>query len=105
MSRPPLPEERGADLRPDPPTLSELKRTHDWRREERADGRYIVDVCEQCEYERSAGARGRPPACEVREVPSRLTATAKRLGLLPETDGARTDSMHGVPSTAAEGRQ
>jgi hypothetical protein len=102
MSRPPLPEERGADLRPDPPTLSELKAAHDWRTEERADGRYVVDVCEQCGYERSAGAWGRPPDCEVREIPSRLTA--KRLGLLPETDGARTDSMHGVPSTAAEGR-
>ena len=97
MSRPALPEERGADLHPDLPTLNELRRAHDWRTEERADGRYIVDVCEQCGHERSAPRAGRPPDCEIREVPSRLIALAKRHDLLPETSGARTDSMAGVP--------
>jgi hypothetical protein len=105
VSRPALPEECGADLRPEPPTLDELRRAHDWRTEERADGRYIVDVCEQCGHERSAARAGCPPDCEVREVPSRLLATAKRHGLLPETGGAREDSMLGVPSGAAEVRE
>ena len=102
MSCPALPEERGADLRPEPPTLDDLKRAHDWRTEERADGRYIVDICDQCGYEQSAGRAGRPPDCEVREVPSRLLSVAKRRDLLPETSGAREDSMLGVPSGATE---
>ena len=72
MSRPALPEERGAGLQRDTPTLSELKAAHDWQQEERAEGRYIVDVCQQCDYERSAGRAGRPSACEVREIPSRF---------------------------------
>jgi hypothetical protein len=97
VSRPALPEERGADLQPDPPTLDELRRTHDWRTEERAEGQYLVNVCEQCGHERAAGRAGRPPDCEVREVPSRLVALAKRHGLLPETSGARIDSMAGLP--------
>ena len=97
MSRPALPEERGADLRPDPPTLDELRRAHDWRTEERAEGQFIVDICQQCGHERPAARAGRPPECEVREVPSRLVALAKRHDLLPETSGARTDSMAGVP--------
>lgn len=100
MSRPALPEEHGADLRPDPPTYDELRRAHDWRTEERADGRYIVDVCEQCGYERPAARRGRPPNCEVRGVPSRLVSLAKRHHLLPETSSAREDSMVGVPSVS-----
>jgi hypothetical protein len=98
VSRRALPEERGADLRPNVPTLSELKAAHDWATEERADGRYVVDVCQQCSYERSGGASGLAPDCEVREIPSRLTETAKRHGLLPGTGGAREDSMLGVPS-------
>ena len=102
MSRPALPEECGADLRPEPPTLDELRAKHDWRTEERADGRYIVDVCEQCGHEHSAGRAGRPPDCEVRAVPSRLVSVAKRHDLLPETGGAREDSMLGVPSGATE---
>ena len=102
MSRPALPEERGADLRPEPPTLDDLKRAHDWRTEERADGRYIVDICDQCGYEQSAGRAGRPPDCEVREVPSRLLSVAKRHDLLPETSGAREDSMLSVPLGATE---
>jgi len=102
MSRPALPEERGADLRPEPPTLDDLKRAHDWRTEERADGRYIVDICDQCGYSQSGGRAGRPPDCEVREVPSRLLSVAKRHDLLPETSGAREDSMLGVPSGAME---
>ena len=101
MSRPALPEERGADLRSEPPTLDSLKRAHDWRTEKRADGRYIVDVCEQCGYER-ASRHGSPPQCEVREVPSRLVSLAKRHDLLPETGGAREDSMAGVLSGAVE---
>jgi hypothetical protein len=96
MSRSALPEERGAGLQPEPPTLDELRRAHDWRQEERADGRYVVDVCQQCGHE-STGI-GAAPDCAVREVPSRLTETAKRHGLLPETQGARTESMAGVPS-------
>ena len=95
----------GQDVRPEPPTLDDLWRTNDWRTEERADGRYIVDVCDQCGYERSAGRRGRPPDCEVRAVPSRLVSVAKRHDLLPETSGAREDSMLGVPSGAVEGRE
>ena len=70
---------------------------HDWRQEERADGRYVVDVCQQCGHEASGGI-GAAPDCAVREVPSRLTETAKRHGLLSETEGARTESMAGVPS-------
>ena len=88
---------RGQGVHPDPPTLDELRRAHDWRTEERADGRYIIDVCEQCGHERSASRTGRPPDCEVRAVPSRLITVAKRYDLLPETGGARTDSMAGVP--------
>jgi hypothetical protein len=82
--------------------LDELRRAHDGRIEERADGRYVVDVCQQCDHERSAGRAGRPPDCEVREVPTRLLSVAKRHDLLPETSGARSDSMHGVPSGAVE---
>jgi hypothetical protein len=105
VSRPALPEERGADLRPEPPTLDELRQAHDWRTEERADGRYVVDVCQQCGHEESAGSRGPSPDCEVREVPARLVALAKRHDLLPDTGGAREDSMAGVPSGAAEVRE
>jgi hypothetical protein len=97
MSRPVRPEERSADLQRDTPTLSEFKAAHDWRQEERAEGRYIVDVCQQCGHE-SSGGIGAEPDCAVREVPSRLTETAKRHGLLSETEGARTESMAGVPS-------
>jgi hypothetical protein len=82
--------------------LDELRRAHDWRIEERADGRYVVNVCQQCDHERSAGRAGRPPDCEVREVPTRLLSVAKRHDLLPETSGARSHSMHGVPSGAVE---
>jgi hypothetical protein len=101
MSRPALPAERGADLQRDVPTLSELNAAHDWRQEERADGRYVVDVCQQCGHEASGGI-GAAPDCAVREVPSRLTETAKRHGLLPETTGARTKSMAGVPAHSEE---
>ena len=99
MSRPRTAAEAGRDLQQDTPTLSELKAAHDWRQDERADGRYVVDVCSQCGREESAGSAGRSPDCEVREVPVRLTATAKRHGLLPETTSARADSMLGVPSS------
>ena len=69
MSRPVPPEERGADLQPEPPTLDGLRRAHDWRIEERAEGRYLLDVCQQCGYEQ-ASRQGSPPDCEVREVPT-----------------------------------
>ena len=98
MSRPRTDAEASRDLQQDTPTVSELKAAHDWRQEERADGRYVVDVCQQCGREESAGSAGRSPDCAVREIPSRLTATAKRHGLLPETEGARADSMLGTPS-------
>ena len=101
MSRPVLPEERGADLQRDTPTLSELKAAHDWRTKERADGRYVVDVCQQCGHE-SRGGIGAAPDCAIREVPSRLTETAKRHGLLPETTEGRTDSMLGRPAEVTE---
>ena len=97
MSRPATDAEAGRDLQRDTPTLSELKAAHDWRQEERADGRYVVDVCQQCGHEAS-GCIGAAPDCAVREVPSRLTETAKRHGLLPETTGGREDSMAGVPA-------
>ena len=97
MSRPALPEERGADLQPDPPTLDELRRTTTGAPRSAPRGQYLVNVCEQCGHERAAGRAGRPPDCEVREVPSRLVALAKRHGLLPETSGARIDSMAGLP--------
>ena len=47
MSRPALPEEWGHDERPDPPTLSELKRAHEWwtdhrDRHEPGDGAFPV---------------------------------------------------------------
>ena len=78
MSRPLTAAEAGRDLQRDTPTLAELEATHDWRQEERAEGRYIVDVCQQCDYERSAGRAGRPPACEVREIPSRFDGHNER---------------------------
>ena len=101
MSRPATDAEAGRDLRRDAPTLSELKAPHDWRQEERAEGRYIVDVCQQCGHE-SSGGIGAEPDCAVHEVPSRLTETAKRHGLLPETTGGRTDSMIGRPAEVTE---
>ena len=50
VSRPALPEERGADLQPEPPTLDELRQAHDFEAEERdlyepGDGARTVDVC------------------------------------------------------------
>ena len=90
----------GQNVRPEPPTLDDLRRAHDWRTEELADGQYVLYVCAQCEYEQSAGHAGCPPDCEVREVPSRLVSVAKRHGLLLETGGAREDSMLGVLGTA-----
>jgi len=103
MSRPALPEERGADLRPDPPTLDELRRNHDFEAEERdlyepGDGLRTVDVCRSCGYSQEARDRGTGPACEDREIPPRWIETAKRHGLLPETVGAHEDSMAGIPS-------
>ena len=103
MSRPALPEERGADLQPEPPTLDELRAKHDFEQEDRdlyqpGDGARSVDVCRSCGYEQEARDRGSAPACPDREVPSRWIETAKRHGLLPEMEGARTESMAGVPA-------
>ena len=102
MSRPALPEERGADLQPEPPTLDELRQAHDFEAEERdfyepGDGARTVDVCRACGYEQDARDRGAGPACSDEEIPERLIKIAKRHDLLPETTGARTDSMHGGP--------
>ena len=87
----------GQDVEREPPTLSELKAAHDWHTEERADGRYIVDVCDQCGLEQSAASRGRTPDCEVREIPSMWREYARGRGLIPESTGMREDSMLGVP--------
>jgi hypothetical protein len=100
----------GQDVHPDPPTLDELRRAHDWRtehrdRHEEGDRAFPVDVCEQCGYERAAARAGCPPDCDVRDVPSRLISVAKRHDLLPETGGARIESMLGVPSGATEVRE
>ena len=102
MSRPALPEERGADLQPKPPTLDELRGAHDWRSENRdryepGDGMRTVDICRACGYEQDRRDCGEGPACAHEEIPSRLLSVAKRHDLLPETSGARTDSMAGVP--------
>ena len=102
MSRPALPEERSADLRPEPPTLDELRQAHDFKAEDRdlyepGDGARTVDVCRSCGYEQDARNRGAGPACPDEEIPEHLIEIAKRHDLLPETSGARTDSMHGVP--------
>jgi hypothetical protein len=68
MSRPALPEERGADLQPDPPTLAELRAKHDFETEDRdryepGDGLRTVDVCRSCGYSQEARDRGDAPAC------------------------------------------
>ena len=103
MSRPALPEERGADLQPEPPTLDELRQAHDFKAKDRdrydpGDGARTVDVCRACGYEQDARDRGAGPACSDEEIPERLIEIAKRHDLLPETEGARTESMAGVPS-------
>ena len=105
MSRPALPEERGADLQPEPPTLGELRQAHDFKAEDRdlyepGDGARTVDVCRSCGYEQDARNRGAGPACPDKKVPGRLIEIAKRHDLLPETSGACTDSMHGVPGNS-----
>ena len=107
MSRPALPEERGADLQPDPPTLNELRAKHDFEAEDRdlyeaGDGLRTVDVCRSCGCEQEARDRGNAPACPDQEVPPRWIETAKRHGLLPETTGEREDSMAGVPAYCGE---
>jgi hypothetical protein len=104
MSRPALPEERGADLRPDPPTLDELRAKHDFEQEQRdlyepGDGARSVDVCQDCGLEQDARDRGEEAPCPNDRVPPHLIETAKRHGLLPESGAARgTDSMVGVSS-------
>ena len=91
MSRPALPEERGADLRPEPPTLEELRQAHDFEAEERdlyepGDGARTVDVCQSCDYEQDARNRGAGPACSDEAIPKRLTETAERFDLLPASE-------------------
>jgi len=98
MSRPALPEERGADLQPDPPTLDELRDEHAFEQEDRdlyepGDGARSVDVCQDCGLEQDARDRGKEAPCPNKRIPSHLIETAKRHGLLPETAGAREDSM------------
>jgi hypothetical protein len=82
MSRPALPEERGADLQQEPLTRDEIEKCHDWRQREVAEGRYVEDVCAQCGRSQSAGARGPFPDCPEREVPERFEAEARRRGML-----------------------
>jgi len=92
MTRPALPEEKGHDERPDLLSLDELRRAHDWHTEERADGRYIVDVCEQCGYEQSAGC-GPAPDCTVREIPGMWREYAHNRGMIPDAaEGSLTDA-------------
>ena len=86
----------GQDVEPEPPTLSELKATHDWRTEERAAGRYIVDVCRLCGHEEAAGSRGPAPDCDSREVPSNAREYARRRGLIDDSDG---DGEVGIDTT------
>ena len=102
MSRPALPEERGADLQREPPTLDELREEHAFERESRdlyepGDGARDVDVCQDCGHAQDARDRGDEPACPDDRIPPHLIEVAKRHGLLPETEGARTESMAGVP--------
>jgi len=97
------PAELGHDLQPEPPTLDELRAKHDFEAEDRdlyepGDGLRTVDICRSCGYSQEARDRGSAPACPDREVPPRWIETAKRHGLLPETEGARTESMAGVPA-------
>ena len=103
MSRGALPEERGADLRPDPPTFDELRDKHAFEREERdlyepGDGLRDVDVCADCGLTQDARNRGEEGACPNDRVPPHLVEVAKRHGLLPETGGSRRESMVGRPS-------
>jgi len=63
VSRPALPEERGADLQPEPPTLAELRDEHAFEQEQRdlyelGDGARSVDVCQDCGLEQDARDRG-----------------------------------------------
>ena len=108
MSRPALPEERGADLQPDPPTPSELRDKHAFEREDRdryepGDGARSVDVCQDCGLEQDARNRGDENACPNDRVPPHLIEIAKRHDLLPESHAARgTDSMLGVPSRGVD---
>ena len=93
MSRPALPEERGADLRTDPPTLEELRRAHDFEAEERdryepGDGARTVDVCRACGYEQDVRDRGAGPACSNEEIPGCLIEIAERFDLLSALEHA-----------------
>jgi hypothetical protein len=102
MSRAALPEERGADLRPDPPTLAELRDEHAFEQEQRdlyelGDGARSVDVCQDCGLEQDARDRGKEAPCPNKRIPPHLVETAKRHDLLPETTGARADLLVGVP--------
>jgi len=77
------------DVEPEPPTLDELKRSHDWCEEHRdmheeGDGALYVLVCEQCGHERLGSRWGAVPDCPVREVPSIAIEQARRQGLIPE---------------------
>jgi hypothetical protein len=101
MSRPALPEERGADLQPDPPTLAELRAKHDFAAEDRdlyepGDGLRTVDVCRSCGYSQEARDRGSAPACPDREIPARWIETARRFGLI------EADVESGTRQVAAE---
>ena len=99
MSRPALPEERGADLRRDPPTLDELRAKHDFKAEDRdlyesGDGLRTVDTCRSCGYTQEARDRGNAPECPDESIPPRWIETAERYDLIPQGEIAPVQS-HG----------
>ena len=68
-------------------TLAELRQAYDWRTEERAEGRYVVDVCRQYGHERPAaqgspdrlcGSGGSLPAARGDEAPRPAARDGRR---------------------------
>ena len=105
MSRPRTDAEAGRDLQQDTPTLDDLRRAHDWRHEERAEGRYVVDVCAQCGHEESGGSAGRSPDCAVREIPSAANGDGEASRATPRDRrrAARLDARHAKRRTVTDG--
>jgi len=91
------------DVEPEPPALDELRRSHDWREENRdyhepGDGALGVLVCKQCGYERLSSRGGAAPDCPVREVPTNAVEHARRRGLIPEA-GERQAGQQALESS------
>jgi hypothetical protein len=85
--------------------LDALRSKHDFEAEDRdryepGDGLRTVGVCRSCGHEQEARSRGEGPTCPDETSSPRWIETAKRSGLLPQTEGARTDSVAGVPGTS-----